>query len=34
LFGRWNWWLPDWAAKALFVKRSPVPPSAPATESA
>ena len=31
LFGRWNWWLPDWAAKALFVRRSPMPPQAPAT---
>ncbi|MBX7268165.1 MMPL family transporter [Micromonospora sp. Llam7] len=23
LFGRWNWWLPAWAAKALFVAPSP-----------
>jgi putative drug exporter of the RND superfamily len=34
LFGRWNWWLPEWAAKALFVRRSPMPPPAPAPESA
>ncbi len=20
IFGRWNWWLPNWAAKALFVE--------------
>jgi putative drug exporter of the RND superfamily len=25
LFGSWNWWLPDSAAKALFVRREPVP---------
>jgi RND superfamily putative drug exporter len=30
LFGRWNWWLPDWAAKALFVRR-PAPVSRAAT---
>jgi RND superfamily putative drug exporter len=24
VFGRWNWWLPDWAAKVLFVRR-PIP---------
>jgi RND superfamily putative drug exporter len=34
LMGRWNWWLPDWAAKALFVRRSPLPPPATAPESA
>ncbi len=34
LMGRWNWWLPEWAAKALFVKRSRMPPPAPAPESA
>jgi putative drug exporter of the RND superfamily len=32
LFGDWNWWLPPWAAKALFLKSEPAPP--PATESA
>jgi len=26
LFGRWNWWLPDWLAKALFVAPSPLAP--------
>jgi len=24
LFGRWNWWLPDWAAKVARVKPSPL----------
>jgi RND superfamily putative drug exporter len=33
LFGRWNWWLPDSAAKALFVRRERVPEK-PAVESA
>jgi putative drug exporter of the RND superfamily len=28
LFGRWNWWLPDWAARILRVEPSPVPPNA------
>ena len=23
LFGRWNWWLPDWAARILRVEPSP-----------
>ena len=32
LFGDWNWWLPRWAAKALFPKSEPTPP--PAAESA
>ena len=26
LFGRWNWWLPDWAAKVARVKPSPLAP--------
>ncbi len=26
LFGRWNWWLPTWLARALFVDPSPLPP--------
>jgi RND superfamily putative drug exporter len=24
LFGRWNWWLPTWLARALFVEPSPL----------
>ncbi|MDX6254450.1 MAG: putative drug exporter of the superfamily [Frankiales bacterium] len=26
LFGRWNWWLPGWLARALFVQPSPLRP--------
>jgi hypothetical protein len=26
LFGRWNWWLPAWAARPLGVPPSPAPP--------
>jgi RND superfamily putative drug exporter len=26
LFGRWNWWLPEWLARALFVEPSPLRP--------
>ena len=26
LFGRWNWWLPDWAARILRVEPSPLKP--------
>ncbi|MDX6228905.1 MAG: putative drug exporter of the superfamily [Frankiales bacterium] len=26
LFGRWNWWLPTWLARALFVQPSPLSP--------
>jgi RND superfamily putative drug exporter len=26
LFGRWNWWLPGWLARALLVKPSPLNP--------
>jgi RND superfamily putative drug exporter len=33
LFGRWNWWLPDWAAPLLRVEPSPAQPEA-APESA
>jgi putative drug exporter of the RND superfamily len=33
LFGRWNWWLPDSAARALFVRPARVP-ERPAPESA
>jgi RND superfamily putative drug exporter len=25
LFGRWNWWLPDWLAKTLRVEPTPEP---------
>ncbi|GAB3969435.1 MMPL family transporter [Actinoallomurus acanthiterrae] len=31
LFGRWNWWLPSWAAHALRVRPTPLPPE-PAPE--
>ena len=31
LLGRWNWWLPDWAARALFVR---TPERAPAASPA
>jgi putative drug exporter of the RND superfamily len=27
LFGRWNWWLPDWAARLLRVEPSPLEPA-------
>ena len=27
LFGRWNWWLPRWAARILRVEPSPMPPT-------
>jgi RND superfamily putative drug exporter len=33
LFGKWNWWLPPVAAKALFI-REPRSPESPALESA
>jgi len=33
LLGEWNWWLPSWAARILFVKRDPTP-ERPATEPA
>jgi RND superfamily putative drug exporter len=33
LFGEWNWWLPDFAAKALFVRPSRAPEQ-PALDSA
>ena len=26
VFGRWNWWLPAWIARALFVEPSPLHP--------
>jgi RND superfamily putative drug exporter len=34
LFGRWNWWLPPRAARALFVRQPDRRPEAPAPESA
>jgi RND superfamily putative drug exporter len=27
LFGRWNWWLPGWLARVLFVEPSPLAPT-------
>jgi RND superfamily putative drug exporter len=33
LFGDWNWWMPSFAAKALFV-REPRSPEQPALDSA
>ncbi|HKB21148.1 MAG TPA: MMPL family transporter [Gaiellaceae bacterium] len=29
MFGRWNWWLPDWAARVARVKPSPLAPKHP-----
>ncbi|MCP9487303.1 MAG: MMPL family transporter [Gaiellaceae bacterium MAG52_C11] len=29
ILGRWNWWLPDWAARILRVKPSPVSEATP-----
>jgi RND superfamily putative drug exporter len=29
LFGRWNWWLPGWLARILFVEPSPLRPIVP-----
>jgi RND superfamily putative drug exporter len=35
LMGRWNWWLPAWAARPLRTRPSmPVPEARPATEVA
>jgi len=34
LLGRWNWWLPGWAAKALRTTPSPLEPRAPAEPQA
>jgi putative drug exporter of the RND superfamily len=35
MFGRWNWWLPDWAARVARVKPSPLArPSTPAMRPA
>ena len=30
ILGRWNWWLPGWAARVLHVEPSPVQPHATA----
>jgi len=30
LLGRWNWWLPAWAARVLFVRPSAASPEHPA----
>jgi uncharacterized membrane protein YdfJ with MMPL/SSD domain len=29
ILGRWNWWLPDWAARILRIEPSPAQPDAP-----
>jgi len=29
ILGRWNWWLPDWAARILRVEPSPLPDETP-----
>ena len=34
LFGRWNWWLPDWAAKLFRVEPSPLGAPEPAVRAA
>ena len=34
LFGRWNWWMPRFAARALFVRVPEPAPERPAPESA
>jgi RND superfamily putative drug exporter len=34
LFGKWNWWLPGWAAKVMRVEPSPLRPAVPATTAA
>jgi putative drug exporter of the RND superfamily len=34
ILGRWNWWLPGWAARLLRVSPSPVVPPAPAPSPA
>jgi len=34
LFGRWNWWLPAWAARPLFVEPSPAKPEPMSTRVA
>jgi RND superfamily putative drug exporter len=34
LFGRWNWWLPDWAARIARVEPSPLAEKAPPQQPA
>jgi RND superfamily putative drug exporter len=35
LMGRWNWWLPEWAARPLRTRpSSPAPEARPIPESA
>jgi RND superfamily putative drug exporter len=34
LLGDWNWWMPRWTRKALFLPREPEPTTKPATQSA
>jgi RND superfamily putative drug exporter len=34
LFGRWNWWLPDWAARIARVEPSPLAPKTVAPQPA
>src|SRR4051812_36073792 len=34
LLGRWNWWLPDFAARALFIRPNKPEPAHPAPEAA
>jgi RND superfamily putative drug exporter len=34
LFGRWNWWLPVWAARLLRVEPSPLEPETPSQPEA
>src|SRR3954454_12393862 len=29
ILGRWNWWLPGWLARMLFVEPSPLRPALP-----
>ena len=28
LFGAWNWWLPSWVARAMFISSTELPPAA------
>jgi RND superfamily putative drug exporter len=34
LLGDWNWWMPSWTRRALFLPREPEPTAKPATQSA
>ena len=33
ILGDWNWWLPGWAARVLFVRREPGVAGEPALET-